>query len=539
MSHLLIRWMLVLLFWIPFIASALTPEHLSKPPSNQWIADYANILAPDELTQLNERIRTHQQTHNDEIVIVILPSLNPENTDTTPMPVKDFATALFNDWRIGQKNQDNGLLIFLVMDQRRIEFITGYGLEGMLPDALAWRIQKEHMIEPFRQQQYAQGLNAGLTEIIQLLERQPRVANQLPAYNAWQIASMGLSAPFIQAPDVQFATSAQTYGFYIARFVSFWLIFQVLWFLMILLYEKNWHLLLRWQAAANISTESTQAQPHSPWLFGPLTVWLPLAILIYDFFQTDTFWQWAQHAVVLMIAVIILLGLYALYSAHRSPSKIQAHTTAGDHQRHQEYTTTVSWRYISMFFLSTLPLMLYECWYRKNLQTLRIGTKNCVHCQTVLQRLPYEQAQHYLSQRQRSEEQHNFADFDVWSCPSCQQTEVLNYTPSNKNNASLSECEQCHEKTRFLLRTSTTRNSTQETLGEAQEFYQCLNCHHLSTVVIALPLLPSPDQTRDHDRPDWRDDDTEDTRASSSSSSQDDHDFGGGTTGGGGAGSNW
>lgn len=530
---LLIRWTLLLVFCVPFIAQALTPHELPIPTNGQTVVDYADVLSDADEHYLNQIIQTHQKNFGDEIAVVILPSL-ADTANATPMPSKDFAIELFNHWRIGQAFRNNGLLILLVLDQRRVEFITGYGLEGVLPDVVCWKIQQNNMLAPLSEGDYAGALSAGLHKTIELLQQYPESRSaQTPSYSTSQIIGMGLNAPFNNAEPLYLQEGKQTYVFNAMRLLAYWLISQPLWFALIWLKERNRHLLLRQQALAHLRTKGS-------WLYALLTTWLPLGMAVYSFFLTDGFWSWVQQCLLILVAVIGILAIYTLFTTRRSRGLLTFGSAVGDHQRHQEYAATEAWRYISMFFLCPLALPLYERWYRPHLLKLRVAPKGCAHCHNTLQRVPYEQAHTLLSQRQKAEEEHRFADYDVWSCPHCQHTEVLSYTPLNKNHASLSTCDQCHEPTRFLLRTSTTRVSTPEIAGEAQAFYQCLNCHHLSSTVIALPLLPMPDKPRDDDSRNWdNDDDAGKTRPNTPSSQQDDHDFGGGSTGGGGAGSNW
>lgn len=86
-----------------------------------------------------------EDSTNAQVAVVALQSIG----DALP---KDFANALFKKWGIGYAGKDNGLLILFVFDQRRVEFETGYGLEGLLPDATCGIIQREKMLPAFGKQ---------------------------------------------------------------------------------------------------------------------------------------------------------------------------------------------------------------------------------------------------------------------------------------------------------------------------------------------------------------------------------------------------
>lgn len=98
-----------------------------------WVSDPANYLSIEEVAELNTIINNLEATSTAQIAVVMLPSIGEE------VP-KMFAVDLFEAWGIGQAEKDNGLLILTVMDQRRTELETGYGLEPILTDALCYRI---------------------------------------------------------------------------------------------------------------------------------------------------------------------------------------------------------------------------------------------------------------------------------------------------------------------------------------------------------------------------------------------------------------
>ena len=91
---------------------------------------------------------------------------------------KSFAVDLFEEWGIGQAEKDNGLLILTVIDQRRTEFETGYGLEPILTDALCYRIGSQELVPHFKNGAYGAGLVSALNRIQQILT-DPDVINEI------------------------------------------------------------------------------------------------------------------------------------------------------------------------------------------------------------------------------------------------------------------------------------------------------------------------------------------------------------------------
>ncbi len=100
-----------------------------------------------------------------QVAFVVLESIGTE------VP-KDFAGQLFNKWKLGHAGRDDGLLVLFVMDQRRVEFETGYGTETVLTDYACVQLQQESMIPYFKNEEYNQGLYLGAKAIQRSLSGQ-------------------------------------------------------------------------------------------------------------------------------------------------------------------------------------------------------------------------------------------------------------------------------------------------------------------------------------------------------------------------------
>ena len=98
-----------------------------------------------------------------ETVVAALPSIGE-------VEAFDFCHELLNTWGVGKKGKDNGLVVLLVVDQRMIQFYTGYGLEGDLPDAICKRIQVQDMIPYLKDNKWDEGMLAGMTKVVGRLD---------------------------------------------------------------------------------------------------------------------------------------------------------------------------------------------------------------------------------------------------------------------------------------------------------------------------------------------------------------------------------
>lgn len=138
---------------------------------NEPVVDQANILSAQEKQHLSQRLRGIYQQGLAQAAIVIIPT-----TNGTPM--FNYALQVANRWQLGAKDTDDGLLILVAINDRNVYVLSGYGLEGVLPDAINSRIIREEITPRFKQSDYAGGLNAALDRIEERLTTDPDILAQ-------------------------------------------------------------------------------------------------------------------------------------------------------------------------------------------------------------------------------------------------------------------------------------------------------------------------------------------------------------------------
>ncbi|ENW28121.1 TPM domain-containing protein [Acinetobacter lwoffii] len=141
------------------------------PSLNKPVIDQANILSPAEKQQFSQRILKLYNEGKGQIGVVIVPTTGQED-------IFDYSMRVAEAWQLGSAKRDNGLLMTIAINDRRIQILTGYGLEGVLPDIVAGRIIHDKITPFFKQGQYAQGIDSGLTEIERILNLDPEIAAQ-------------------------------------------------------------------------------------------------------------------------------------------------------------------------------------------------------------------------------------------------------------------------------------------------------------------------------------------------------------------------
>ncbi|MFR9678063.1 TPM domain-containing protein [Acinetobacter sp. SEK570] len=141
------------------------------PTLNQPVIDQAKVLSAAEMQQLNQKILSLYQQGKAQIGVIIVPTTGQE-------AIFDFALRAGEKWQLGSAKRDNGLLMAIAVNDRNIQILTGYGLEGVLPDVVLSRIIRNQITPYFKQGQYAQGISAGLDEITRIVNLDPEIAQQ-------------------------------------------------------------------------------------------------------------------------------------------------------------------------------------------------------------------------------------------------------------------------------------------------------------------------------------------------------------------------
>lgn len=129
-----------------------------------YVNDFAGILKPGERQALENRAHELQQKTGAQLAIVILKSLEGGQVD-------DFTNKLFSRWGVGKKGKNNGVMLLVALDDHKARIEVGYGLEPILPDALAGRVRSEQLFPAFKRLEYAAGLSAAVARIAEIIER--------------------------------------------------------------------------------------------------------------------------------------------------------------------------------------------------------------------------------------------------------------------------------------------------------------------------------------------------------------------------------
>lgn len=171
---------LLLIFLCVFTLHALAD--VAVPPLEARVTDLTDTLSREQTARLEQTLADFETKKGSQIAVLIVPTTQPETIEQYSMRVVDT-------WKLGREGVDDGVLLLVAKADRTLRIETGYGLEGVLPDALARRIIDEVIAPGFKRGDFFGGLRSGIEQIIKVIEGEPLPA---PARTGGQSAGADL-----------------------------------------------------------------------------------------------------------------------------------------------------------------------------------------------------------------------------------------------------------------------------------------------------------------------------------------------------------
>ena len=484
-----------------------------KTLGETYVSDPDGVLPPGAAPALNARLDSLDRSGRAHIDVVLVRSLGE-------MVPKTAATALFNQWKIGLKATNNGLLMLLVLDQRRVEFETGYGLEADLPDIICYRIQQRYMLEPARAGDYDGAVRAGVAAIIRHLR------------------------PPAPLPKPVLRTSVDSTQFYLDSLER-------------AVMARSGMLdgedpLNTAQPGEDLAAYSATPEPGAP--IGTLVVGL-LALVLYLIFwyrtTQGTGWRWWLLPVPLALVLGLLVpalqnrlatgtflgllyGLPWLYlHAYFGWQYWRMRQPVGPLGRPAAYgqRQAAHWGLAFTAYLFPVALALYWSWYRRQLAALREAPFACPECGQPMRKLDSQSEKNQLEPGQQAEEKAHSVDHDVWECPSGHHLSLAYPNPDSEDEI----CPACQHRTLAPGRLRVEKAATTQAEGWGWRVQKCRFCQHEEKVKETISRRPHPasSSAAGGSSSSWGGSSGSSSSGSGSSTSS------GGSSGGGGAGSNW
>ncbi len=470
-----------------------TVEEIPNPKAmgQGYLSDPTGLLSQTEFDSITHVLERLERRTGVETAVVIIPDFNENEDDFS------FATELFRHWGIGKAKANNGLLLLIATQRRQYRFITGYGLEGILPDATLKTIGEELLVPAFRQQAYGAGILATvrtLSDYLQRPDHERELSSLLRQYKPQQTTDW-------------------------SGFIAFFL-------------AVGLSLLAFWQLSGFTKGDSVKIIPNRySETLGLVVLGLVIVVglVLVILFFSGSFSQLFQHFSALLPYLTYLTIVFVLFFK-------QLHTLAHLRSRYRDDQTFFS--AVQKLFRATWwqvilspPTLLYPVLGK--IRSQRSSSRFTPLFDSLgqpMQRLNRDEAtdrDQYLSTGQRVEEKLNSLTYDVWVSTQG-ETRVIPHPADTFERHPV--CPACGFRTLSEPVTLTVTRATQHQAGTGKQVRICRHCKHEVFIksVVKAPLAEQRSGSS-----------TLSGRSGSSSSSSSSGSWGGGTTGGGGAGGSW
>lgn len=158
---------LVLILFFLYVQSY---AQLEIPTIKMWATDLTNTLSKSELDDLNLRLKNYEDSTSNQLVALMIPTLGGYT-------IEEAANEIFTKNKIGTKKNDNGVLLLIAKNDRKLRIEVGYGLEGVLPDALCSSIIRNVIVPRLKTEQYYLAISDGINAIISAIGNEYVVDN--------------------------------------------------------------------------------------------------------------------------------------------------------------------------------------------------------------------------------------------------------------------------------------------------------------------------------------------------------------------------
>jgi uncharacterized protein len=144
-------------------ASAFAQADAPIPKLDRPVIDTTGTLDAASIASLEQQARALQQRKGSQLQVLMVPTTQPET-------IEQYTVRAFEQYKLGRKGVDDGVLVVVAKNDRRVRIEPGYGLEGAIPDAIANRVIQEYLVPKFRAGDYAGGLADGTAALTRLID---------------------------------------------------------------------------------------------------------------------------------------------------------------------------------------------------------------------------------------------------------------------------------------------------------------------------------------------------------------------------------
>ncbi|SFF14155.1 YgcG family protein [Nitrosomonas sp. Nm166] len=159
-------WVKSLVLTILLLSAVCSWAEVAIPPLKSHVTDLTATLSTQEVSHLEHKLAAFEKTKGSQFAVLIVPTTQPET-------IEQYSIRVVETWKLGRENIDDGVLLLIAKKDRTLRIEVGYGLEGVLPDAMAKRIIAEIIVPQFKAGNFTDGIDAGIDAILGLIEGEP------------------------------------------------------------------------------------------------------------------------------------------------------------------------------------------------------------------------------------------------------------------------------------------------------------------------------------------------------------------------------
>jgi len=182
--------------WLAVFGARALAE-VAIPALEARVTDLTRTLSPPSRQALEQTLAALEARKGAQIAVLIVPT-------TAPEPIEQYSLRVAERWKLGRAGVDDGALLLVAKDDRQLRIEVGYGLEGVIPDAVAKRVISEVIVPYFQRGDYAGGITAGVDRLVRLVEGESLPAPRAEGRNLSevfdQLFPVGLLALFMIGP---------------------------------------------------------------------------------------------------------------------------------------------------------------------------------------------------------------------------------------------------------------------------------------------------------------------------------------------------
>lgn len=180
-------WNLILASTVTFASHALA---LDVPSLSGHVVDPGHVLPASAVQSMSARLAAHETATSNQVVVLIVPSLEGDG-------LEEFSHRVATTWKLGQTGTDNGVLLLVAIQERKVRIEVGYGLEGTLTDARSARIIRNEIVPRFRTGDFPGGVTAGIDAIIRTIEGTYQASERTASRQDTDILSQVITATMV------------------------------------------------------------------------------------------------------------------------------------------------------------------------------------------------------------------------------------------------------------------------------------------------------------------------------------------------------